>query len=140
MRTYRNSVATSFEVMMPTAVVCPSCSAKLKIGDTITASKVKCPKCGNAIALRAAPPKTPSKRTEKAKPQASVPKEDVGFEVVDELPIEERPVKRRRRRPQPTDEAERGMPGWVVPAIGSAFAIATIVVLALVIAKGSFVA
>src|SRR5262249_4154612 len=66
---------------MPISLSCP-CGARLNAPDTTAGKKVKCPKCGDPIAVPAA----------------------AGFEVVDEKPV---PAARPRRRVEDDEDDDR---------------------------------
>jgi DNA-directed RNA polymerase subunit RPC12/RpoP len=57
---------------MPVAITCDSCSAKIKAGDHLIGKSIKCPKCGDRIAV--AEPKAPQVAPVSAKPTAPAPK------------------------------------------------------------------
>lgn len=88
--------------MLARKLACPSCSARLKVEETLAAgTKIKCPKCGMGFAVPAlnghteAPtPATPAKKARKAAPPP--PKEEDLDE--DELDEEPEPKKFRKKK------------------------------------------
>jgi uncharacterized Tic20 family protein len=93
--------------VMPIAVVCPHCKAKLKAPDTLIGKTVKCPGCANPVLVKSvavAPAATSVKTAPKKKP---IP-EDYDEEPIDDVEsvedeeeeeeLDERPKKKKKKK------------------------------------------
>ena len=83
--------------MLARKLGCPSCSAKLRVADTLPAGKViKCPKCGHNFPAPATDDNSPAPQVRVVRPRkpAPLPEPD---EDRDE-PVKKRPMVRKRRK------------------------------------------
>jgi hypothetical protein len=118
---------------MPTVVPCPGCGKKLKFSDSTTATKGRCPACGEVISLArpAVTPKPPVTQPEadeephprpaargvrKGLPDDAKPRSRPtlqGIEEVEPVDEEDRPRKKKRRRRAKAKKPAPDIPWWV---------------------------
>jgi predicted RNA-binding Zn-ribbon protein involved in translation (DUF1610 family) len=103
---------------MAIALSCPSCDHELKVKDELAGRKIKCPKCGAVIAVRAAA----ETRVTAAKARGARHEEDD-----DEFEEEERPKKKRKKK-----KAKSNL-GLIIGSAAGVLALVLIVVLVLVL-------
>jgi hypothetical protein len=129
---------------MPTLIVCPTCSSKLKLADNMKASKVTCPKCKSILELMGAPP--PPVRKPQSAPAAPKQAPQKLREPVPEVESEDdsvetlEPVRKKKKRRRPKFESEKYIPEWVKWAALAGTLVSAVVTIMVTAAIGSDIA
>ena len=95
---------------MSSPVVCTSCGKKLKVPDSLTATKVRCPGCGEIVSLARSPitTKLPQTRTkEEQEPRLQTDAEGIRKDPPSDAKPRSRPDVNRNKGDEPDEEEPR---------------------------------
>lgn len=127
----------------PTIIICPECSAKLKVGQPLgRGKKMKCPKCAEVFAPEAsdADEKQASATAVTRSPRKSAPKrrgdeEDDEIEVEDELDEDEDDRPSRKKDRGRGEKSRKGL--WIGLGAGAVALVVVIVLIIVLVGGGS---
>jgi predicted RNA-binding Zn-ribbon protein involved in translation (DUF1610 family) len=141
---------------MPTLVTCTSCGKKLKLPETLTATKVRCPGCAEIISVTKSaitakrPPTQPNGDEEprrkreiegiqKDLPSDTRPRSRPDTEEISEVERDDeeaRPRKKKRKRRSKAKKSADGVPWWVWAGLAGTFLVFAGVISAALIHAG----
>jgi Zn-finger nucleic acid-binding protein len=106
------------------AVSCPSCDRELKVKDELAGRKIKCPKCGEAIAVSAKLDDEMARSAKKSRKPRSEEDDD------DEAEEDDRPRKKKKKKPQKNNNL------MIIGAAVGGLVVVIVVVLIIILSGG----